>query len=310
MPEVGRKAEKGKEHTQSVVFEKKAEWSKASSKEWVKGHDYYVDGLDETDTQWRWRQYDPDDGEFDYRTKVIVENSITLILGIPKERMEGKALTPRAGQSPAPTDGLQEREVRSYPMQELRAEAEGGELPKIKGYAAVFDQLSEPIFGLFREKIKAGAFAQTAKEDDVRALNNHDVNCVLGRTKNGTLSLGEDEHGLKIVIMPPDTQCARDLITNIQRGDVDQMSFTFQVESKDEKWSMDKNNFPIRELGKVKLYDVSPVTFPAYPQTTVSVENRMNVFLSQEGEESQADQEVDRAIEDRKRKIQLAEKAI
>jgi ATP-dependent Clp protease protease subunit len=86
MPEVGRKAETGKEHTQSVVFEKEAGWTKASSRKWIKSHDYYDDGLDETETQWRWRQYDPDDSEFDYRTQVIVKDSVSLILGIPKDQ--------------------------------------------------------------------------------------------------------------------------------------------------------------------------------------------------------------------------------
>jgi len=86
MPEVGRKAEKGKEHTQSVVFEKEAGWTKASSRKWIKDHDYYDDGLDETETQWRWRQYDPDDSEFDYRTQVIEKDSVSLILGIPKDQ--------------------------------------------------------------------------------------------------------------------------------------------------------------------------------------------------------------------------------
>ena len=86
MPDVGRKAETGKEHTQSVVFEKEAGWTKASSRKWIKDHDYYDDGLDDTETQLRWRQYDPDDNEFDYRTQVIEKDSVSLILGIPKDQ--------------------------------------------------------------------------------------------------------------------------------------------------------------------------------------------------------------------------------
>lgn len=211
--------------------------------------------------------------------------------------------------------GEGEREVRSYPMQELRAEADGElQVPKIKGYAAVFDVLSEVMFG-FREKIKAGAFAKSVKESDVRALFNHDANYVLGRTKNGTLVMGEDDHGLKIEITPPDTQWARDLITTIQRGDVDQMSFAFQVER--ESWDVDQDKNFIRTLEEVVLYDVSPVTYPAYPQTTVSVRNRVKEMAGlcpaptpQGGDGSEGDQEVDRTIENKKRRIQVAEKAI
>jgi ATP-dependent Clp protease protease subunit len=104
MPDVGRKAETGEEHTQSVIFEKEAGWTKASSRKWVKDHDYYDDGLDETETQFRWRQYDPDDSEFDYRTQVIEKDSVSLILGIPKDQ-EGdeEALDFRARPTPNPS---------------------------------------------------------------------------------------------------------------------------------------------------------------------------------------------------------------
>ncbi len=84
MPDVGRKAPEGKQHTQSVLFEKSADWTEASSRTWCEEHDYYTDGLDETETQFRWRQYDPDDGKFDYRNNEIEKDSITLVLGIPK----------------------------------------------------------------------------------------------------------------------------------------------------------------------------------------------------------------------------------
>jgi ATP-dependent Clp protease protease subunit len=103
MPDVGRKAETGEEHTQSVVFEKEAGWTKASSRKWVKEHDYYDDGLDETETQWRWRQYDPDDSEFDYRTEVIVKDSVSLILGIPKDQASDEKAKDTFLRLPLPT---------------------------------------------------------------------------------------------------------------------------------------------------------------------------------------------------------------
>lgn len=96
MPKVNRKAP-DEEHTQSVLFEKSAGtlknagcfaenacWTEASSRKWCEKHDYFTDGLDENDTQFRWRQYDPDYEAFIYRKKEIEPNSITLVLGIPK----------------------------------------------------------------------------------------------------------------------------------------------------------------------------------------------------------------------------------
>lgn len=158
-------------------------------------------------------------------------------------------------------------ERRNFPVTELRAITDGAGLRKITGYAAVFEKLSDDL-GWFREKIQPGAFADSIAADDVRALWNHDSNFPLGRNKSGTLVLSEDTHGLKIEIDPPDTQWARDLMASIDRGDVDQMSFGFQTVS--DKWEM-VDNEDIRTLIKVRLFDVSPVTFPAYPDTEVGL---------------------------------------
>ena len=157
------------------------------------------------------------------------------------------------------------KEIRTVPI-ELRVE--GDETKKITGHAAVFDKWSEDLGG-FREKIRAGAFKKTIKEADVRALFNHDPNFVLGRNKAGTLSLEEDAKGLAISIEPPDTQWARDLTTSIERGDIDQMSFGFRTVK--DLWTNPDGKDTERELLEVELYDVSPVTFPAYPQTDVGV---------------------------------------
>lgn len=137
--------------------------------------------------------------------------------------------------------------------------------PVIAGYAAVFNSLSVELWG-FRERIAPGAFAGSM-EDDVRALWNHDTAIVLGRTKAQTLSLAEDNTGLKIEILPPAS--AASYVESIQRGDVDQMSFGFRT--LEETWDEDAEGVLIRTLTKVKLYEVSPVTFPAYPATSVGV---------------------------------------
>lgn len=140
--------------------------------------------------------------------------------------------------------------------------------PIIRGHAAVFDTLSENLGG-FREKIAPGAF-DSVLADDVRALYNHDPNHVLGRSKSGTLRLSVDDRGLHYEIDPPDTQIARDLITSLRRGDVDQSSFGFSVDKDD--WKEDDDGRVIRTIIKFRrLYDVSPVTYPAYPDATVGL---------------------------------------
>ncbi|MES9985633.1 MAG: HK97 family phage prohead protease [Candidatus Thiodiazotropha sp. 6PLUC6] len=138
---------------------------------------------------------------------------------------------------------------------------------RITGYAAIFNTLSENLGG-FREQIRSGAF-DSVLTNDVRALFNHDPSLILGRTTAGTLSLDSDGTGLRYRIEPPDTQAARDLIKSIQRGDVTQSSFAFQVD--DDRWEEDDDGRLIRTIIAIKrLYDISPVTYPAYPDTTVA----------------------------------------
>ena len=128
------------------------------------------------------------------------------------------------------------------------------------GHAAVFNSLSQDLGGFF-EEIRSGAFTDAIESDDVRALFNHDPNYVLGRNISGSLTLAEDSRGLSIDIIPPDTQWARDLAVSISRGDINQMSFSFQTI--DDSWAHDARG-TVRTLNKVRLLDVSPVTYPAY----------------------------------------------
>lgn len=162
------------------------------------------------------------------------------------------------------------RELRLLTGLKVEKREDGEEyLPKITGYAAVFD--SETVIGGrewgFREKIAKGAFTEALRTSDVRALFNHDEEYVLGRTKSGTLRLMEDERGLKVEIDPPDTQDAKDLIKRMQRGDIDQMSFAFTMEGGVQTWD-ETGDMPLRIIEKVgELLDVSVVTYPAYPET-------------------------------------------
>lgn len=203
---------------------------------------------------------------------------------------------------------------RRYCSFEVRA-AEEGDDKTLRGYAAVFNSLSVEMWG-FREQIAPGAFADSIAGDDVRALWNHDTNWVLGRTTNGSLALTEDENGLAFELMPPDTQMGRDALVSIRRGDVSQMSFGFAT--LEDKWDIDENEQYVRTLLRVKLYEISPVTFPAYPATTVAVRGADPVY----GEIPQIPADVQRALPaaadlgqararraERERELRLAEAA-
>lgn len=131
------------------------------------------------------------------------------------------------------------------------------------GHAAVFDELSEDLGG-FREQIKRGAFKRVLG-DDVRFLVNHDPNLLLARTRNGTLRLKEDVKGLAVEADIAPTTLGKDLRILLERGDMTQMSFAFMVEEAD--WD-DVDGELIRTVSRMGgLFDVSPVTYPAYPQT-------------------------------------------
>lgn len=148
------------------------------------------------------------------------------------------------------------------PVLELREDTDSN---AITGYAAVFNSWSEDL-GFFKERISPGAFKKTILENDIRALINHDPNLIIGRTKNKTLRLWEDEKGLGFEVDLPDTSYARDLRTSIKRKDITQNSFGFMVVQ--DEWSGDGKRRTLRE---VQLFDISPVTFPAYKQTNVKL---------------------------------------
>jgi hypothetical protein len=169
-------------------------------------------------------------------------------------------------------------ERRELPV-ELRVKSGEGEneTPTLQGYGAVFNSLSEPLWG-FREQIANGAFATTIQHDDVRFLFNHNPDHVLGRNKAQTLTLTEDEKGLRFEAKLPDTQFARDLAESVRRGDIDQCSFGFTVSN--EEWNYEPEE-PVRTLREVKLFDVSLVTYPAYQDTSASVRSMKEVFEEQ-----------------------------
>lgn len=165
------------------------------------------------------------------------------------------------------------------PSISLRADGDTG-LPQIVGYSAVFnvETVIDTWFGPYREKIKKGAFRRAIREaQDVRALRNHDPDNLLGRTVSRTLKIHEDDTGLYIEVNTPDTAVGRDTIEMIRRGDLSGMSFAFIV--KQEKWIMgDTEADDLRVIEDVDLYDVGPVTYPAYPQTSADIRSCSIVY--------------------------------
>ena len=162
-------------------------------------------------------------------------------------------------------------ERRFFAMDELVIVRSAADKPMLRGHAAVFGQLSDDLGG-FREQIAPGAFADAIDTDDVRALFNHDPNFVLGRNRSKTLRMKEDSRGLAIECDMPDTQTIRDLVqAPIERGDVSHMSFGFSVKPGGQDWAKDDEGRNIRTLKNLRLFDVSAVTFPAYPQTDVGM---------------------------------------
>jgi hypothetical protein len=174
-----------------------------------------------------------------------------------------------------------ETERRTVRMREVRV-VDGEDGPRIEGYGAVFGEESEDLGG-FVEVIEPGTFRKTIRESDVRSLFNHDANYVLGRSRSGSLSLREDKLGLFFSVVPPETSWARDLMVSIRRGDVDQCSFGFETVR--DRWQReegpDGDKRVVRTLLEVKLYDVGPVTFPAYPQTSAQVRSQVKRLRSE-----------------------------
>jgi len=168
--------------------------------------------------------------------------------------------------------GRIERRTTSHKV-EVRMEGKGEESRKVIGYAAKFDEESELLGWDWVETIEKGAFDDVLG-DDVRALFNHDNNLILARSAAGTLTLSVDDIGLKYEYETPDVTYANDLLVNIRLGNINQSSFGFTVEEAEWVKIETDDNFTkwVRHIKKVKrLFDVSPVTFPAYSTTEVSV---------------------------------------
>lgn len=155
----------------------------------------------------------------------------------------------------------------------------------IEGYAFKFNKITT-IGSWFREEILPGA-ADDVLDDDIRCLFNHNPNLILARSAKGkgTLSLTVDTVGLKYSYITPDRSYARDLQNAIESGDVDGSSFSFKA--KEVIWISGEDNGPdLRQIKKFEsIHDVSPVTFPAYEDTTVAKRSH-DAFIAENEEDS------------------------
>lgn len=156
------------------------------------------------------------------------------------------------------------KQVRSI-ASDFKTREDGEEL-RIEGYFAVFNS-NYQIWDDMSESVAPGAFADTLG-DDIRALIDHETMYVLGRNQAGTLELREDSHGLwGSILVNPNDQDAMNLYARVQRGDVNQCSFGFDI--LDEETEFFEDGSVHWTIKKVKLYEVSVCTFPAYAETSV-----------------------------------------
>lgn len=163
-----------------------------------------------------------------------------------------------------------------------------GEAEKVVGYAAKYNSESSPMYDhrsgeMFVEVIEPGFFDNVIDDPNTRALLNHDQNFVLARNKK-TMEIISDETGLRYEFKPPNTTTGNDLKENLRLGNIDQSSFAFSISDQaSEEWRSvtDRKDGvtyvrTLKRGGASKLYDVSPVTFPAYPDASVALRSLEN----------------------------------
>ena len=193
---------------------------------------------------------------------------------------------------------------------------EDGQPPRIEGYGAVYFRAGDPgteyrLWSDTYERIMPGAFDEAVKAD-VRSLFNHDPNIILGRNRGNaaTLRLTPDATGLRYSVEPPQTALIRDQVLEpIRRGDVSGSSFMFRptkvvwVEE-----DRDGRTVDVRELHAVELFEVGPVTFPAYEATSTGVRSAERAAIESERREWREQRQIDLQQEAaRQRKVRETE---
>jgi HK97 family phage prohead protease len=183
-----------------------------------------------------------------------------------ENRSNSRVLTPE-NMEKMPISGVEKRVFVGEI--ELRASKKGSGPGEIVGYAAKYNKISQDLGG-WVEKLAPGCF-DDCMEDDVCCLRNHGDDNLLGRTTAGTCILSLDDVGLKYTCDLPDTQCGRDTAVLVARRDMRGSSFQFSIAMDGQEWDWDGPK-PLRTVKRVgRLYDVSPVTNPAYLDTDVDM---------------------------------------
>lgn len=188
---------------------------------------------------------------------------------------------------------LGKREVRYLHAEkiEIRSGSEEGETLGIAGYVVKFNQRSQLIWGEFYERVAKGAFLRSLQENTIKALWNHRSDFVLGSNKNSTLRLYEDNTGLRFEIDLPNNSWGKDAFESVQRGDVDGMSFGFNV--RQDAWQfLKEEDVYERTLLDVNLFEVSPTPFPAYPDSEVDQRSIDGFGISSKEQRRQIEQEI------------------
>jgi HK97 family phage prohead protease len=170
---------------------------------------------------------------------------------------------------------MERRITSGGPRVSIEKRSDGGN--RAVGYAAVYFRAGDPgtqyqLSDKIVERILPGAFdGVMSANDDARALFNHDPNHILGRLSAGTLRLSVDDVGLRYEIDLPDTQAGRDVATSIERGDLSGSSFGFKLAAGGARWAKDEV-MDVRNIEKLgRLFDVGPVTYPAYQGTSAAL---------------------------------------
>lgn len=161
------------------------------------------------------------------------------------------------------------RQTRALPTKFVTRDEDGNRY--LEGYWSVFNSIYEIAPGM-TESIAPGAFDDTLS-GDIRCLTDHDTRLVLGRTTAHTFEVKQDEHGLwGRVLINPNDQDAMNTIARVERGDVNQASFGFDI--LDEEADYREDGSAHWTIKKVKLYECSVVTFPAYQETNISARSK------------------------------------
>lgn len=196
---------------------------------------------------------------------------------------------------------------------EIRAEQEG-KVRKLSGYGIVYNRKAQIYEDLY-EIIRPGAARKILEANaDIKCCLNHNRERIFGRTKSGTLTLEENQTGVKYTALPPEAQWANDALVSIKRRDIDGSSFTFAVEPSGEKITKQSDGTFLREIFEFsRIGEMGPVTDPAYLDTTANVRSAKEEYETLTAElrtQLEADKiaEKQRTLELRKKQLNLKSK--